>query len=113
MRGRIKGPRPLVKPMQSDNTYSTFQDGCLRGIGILLNNPIVLVILTIGLVVCVILASIDLIPISHCSLFLSNNQPEMYCIGVGTRGARGGPAPPIYKSGGGPAPPMLELSKVF
>ena len=41
------------------------------------HNPIVLVTLTIGLVVCVILASIDLISLfPHCSLFLSNNQPE-------------------------------------
>ena len=31
------------------------------------------------IVVCVILASIDLSLFPHCSLFLSNNQPEMYC----------------------------------
>ena len=38
------------------------------------HNPIVLVMLTIALVVCVILASMDLVP-NLFSLF----QPEMYC----------------------------------
>ena len=46
-----------------------------RAIGRYINhNPIVLVILTIGLVVCVILASIDLIPISTL-LLISLQQP--------------------------------------
>ena len=46
-------------------------------------------------------------------IYSINAAGIIYSIGVGTRGARGGPAPPIYKSGGARPPQCWSYQRYF